>query len=668
MILEKLTLTDFRVFKGQHHFDLEPRIKYGKKRPIILYGGLNGAGKTTTLTAVRLALYGRQSLGLGTTQKAYDSFLEKSIHRSKNALVQPSTSCIELTFNYAHMGVINHYTVKRHWVLNSKKVIEHLSILENGDELLELNNDQCQGFLNELIPIGVSDLFFFDSEKISELAEDTGGYALGDAIKKLLGLDLIDTLNADLTVLLRNESKKSSTAETKGKINKLEKELSIHEDNAEVELLEYENTRIALSAVDQSLEQLENELSARGGAWATTREEEIQNQTTLTAEKSHIQKQIRETLDSNYPLSLAKTFIRKSLKQLISESNQKKLNNTAESISEHLDSLYLKLDKILDANSLDKANTAIEKEFNRVINPSHKTDILHDISDSSLNSIESSINDSIDIQSPKIKELGKRLDEINKKFDMAGKNLARAPEESLIKPIMNRIIQEQNKRATIISNQKNCIEKRKRHLLDAIDIVRKLDKLSENFSTEDQKNRTIQYAKNSKSLLSDFSKKMAIRKIQDLENEFIKSFDRLARKEDINLRAEINPQTFSVKLINEDNIEIDKDELSAGEKQIYAISILEALARTSGRKLPIIIDTPLARLDSIHRTKLINNYFPYASHQVIILSTDTEVDEEFYTDLSSSISHAYKLNYDPKSKSTSATEGYFWKHKQLETV
>ena len=112
----------------------------------------------------------------------------------------------------------------------------------------------------------------------------------------------------------------------------------------------------------------------------------------------------------------------------------------------------------------------------------------------------------------------------------------------------------------------------------------------------------------------------------------------------------------------------DKNDLSAGEKQIYAISILEALARTSGRNLPIIVDTPLGRLDSKHRQKLGENYFPYASQQVIILSTDTEVDQSFYRLLSKHVSHAYRLEYDPVTHSTSAQQGYFWRNQKEEAA
>lgn len=146
----------------------------------------------------------------------------------------------------------------------------------------------------------------------------------------------------------------------------------------------------------------------------------------------------------------------------------------------------------------------------------------------------------------------------------------------------------------------------------------------------------------------------------------IQSFERLSRKDDIELHVDIDPKTFTVKLTGNNGRVIDKNDLSAGEKQIYAISILEALARTSGRNLPIIIDTPLGRLDSVHRKNLINNYLPHASHQVIVLSTGTEVDEAFYADLSSNISHAYKLDYSSKTGATVASEGYFWRATQQE--
>ena len=73
----------------------------------------------------------------------------------------------------------------------------------------------------------------------------------------------------------------------------------------------------------------------------------------------------------------------------------------------------------------------------------------------------------------------------------------------------------------------------------------------------------------------------------------------------------------------------------------------------------MIIDTPLARLDSEHRAALVERYFPEASHQVIVLSTDTEVDDALLGRLSPAISHMYRLDYDPKTRSTTARSGYF---------
>jgi DNA sulfur modification protein DndD len=134
----------------------------------------------------------------------------------------------------------------------------------------------------------------------------------------------------------------------------------------------------------------------------------------------------------------------------------------------------------------------------------------------------------------------------------------------------------------------------------------------------------------------------------------------LCRKERLIQRAEIDPHDFSMILIDSGGESVPHGDLSAGETQIYAIALLWALRQVSGRPLPVIIDAPLGRLDSDHRQNLVERYFPRASQQVILLSTDTEVDAEFYTAMEDSISHAYHLDYDQVQKSTQVSQGYFW--------
>lgn len=75
--------------------------------------------------------------------------------------------------------------------------------------------------------------------------------------------------------------------------------------------------------------------------------------------------------------------------------------------------------------------------------------------------------------------------------------------------------------------------------------------------------------------------------------------------------------------------------------------------------ISIIIDTPLGRLDSIHRSNIVNNYLPFASHQVLVLSTDTEIDQAFHSDLKPYISKSFVLHYEHERRHTEIREGYF---------
>lgn len=161
--------------------------------------------------------------------------------------------------------------------------------------------------------------------------------------------------------------------------------------------------------------------------------------------------------------------------------------------------------------------------------------------------------------------------------------------------------------------------------------------------------------------MQEFLQRVTARKIDRLSALITESFRFLLRKQEFVERIYIDPATFAITLCDDSGASIAKERLSEGEKQIFAISVLWGLARASARPLPAVIDTPMARLDAKHRNHLVERYFPHANHQVVIFSTDTEVDRQYYPLLQPFIARAYHLNYDEKRKVTIGEEGYFWK-------
>ena len=133
-------------------------------------------------------------------------------------------------------------------------------------------------------------------------------------------------------------------------------------------------------------------------------------------------------------------------------------------------------------------------------------------------------------------------------------------------------------------------------------------------------------------------------------------------KEDFVEKVAINKETFEVKLFKGDDDEITKDMLSKGELQMYATAIVWGLAKTSGRPLPFIIDTPLARLDEEHRSSLVQEFYP-ERHQTIILSTDSEINYEYYKKLQPYISSSYVIQYNSREGKTVIQNGYFFNSK-----
>lgn len=663
MILKTLTLCDFGLFQGRHTFDLTPHRRYGHKRAIILFGGLNGSGKTTLLTAIRLAFYGKQSLGQMVSKKGYHQFLHEAIHRSRHNLVSPQTAAIEVTFTYARQGEFNEYQIRRTWSVLNGEVHETLTIACDGEALQEFSSEAGQAFLNELIPLGVSDLFFFDGEKIAELAEDETGEILQQAVRKLLGLDLIERLRNDLAIYLRQQKETVSPENTHQELQLLDisyQETLAKKDREVTALLEM---RKQIKKLQEEIAQLESLMNEDHGPSANTREMERAHLERLVADKEKLENQQRELLGGAFPLSLVQNQLTQLLTQLERDTVLKKRQGVTEVIQDRLSQLPTTLATAIPPQYVNVTMQTIENVFADWLVPlgTGNSLIIHDLSETTGMQIQHWITDLIPRSVESFQTITTQLQQMSEELEQVSVRLERASDTSTFKANLYVLNNKNQQLGELQAKSEQHLEKVKALLREAMEINRQMQSLHEQTTKTWKENKAIVYASQARNLLEEFSARTTQRRLVELEDEFTQAFQRLSRKTDIRLRARIDVETFHVTLFDDRGNQMTKSQLSAGEKQIFAIAILEALARTSGRKLPIIIDTPLGRLDSKHRSKLVQHYFPQASHQVIILSTDTEIDRDFYQSLSPNISRAFHLEYDPANGCSVVQQGYFWR-------
>lgn len=669
MLITKLTLNNFRVFRGVHEIDLRPATARlsrngpieGTERPIILFGGLNGAGKTSILTAVRLALFGRQSFSQVLSNGEYVEALSDLIHKGVGHGGVQDNASIELEFKYSQNGEENTYKVIRGWKRGKK---DSLCLEKDGVQIPELNYDQCQGFLNELIPTGIADLFFFDGEKIAELAEDESGSVLKTAVRRLLGLDVIAKLKSDLNIFLKKQGSSALSQSLKEEMNSLDEQRISHERNAEKLRGEADIVDAQIELISRDILSLENKLSQNGGAWARTREDEQQKVDSLLKEKVELEKQIRMEMETSLPFALAPNAMQRLQAQIKQEQQVKKKQNFGNELDSFLETLRSKYPSF----DTEMAQNAITDSFKAHVGEFDSAELLLDISDRQANTIDYQLSNLSQESFSRFDEARVRLQKVEEEIDNASNNIARAPEQEQVQELFADVRALDKKKEKLIIEYHALLEEAKRELRQALETARQIQKLHDKHKDQSNKDQSISNAQNSILLLEKFGEQLTKARVNQLENEFVQSYKKLARKEDLQLSASINPATFDVELMDEHGIKINRKAMSAGEKQIYAISILEALGRTSGRKLPIIIDTPLGRLDSHHRDKLVENYFPTASHQVVILSTDTEIDRNYTSLIQDDIARTYEICFDGTTKSSTLKEGYFWRETTKEAV
>jgi DNA sulfur modification protein DndD len=171
--------------------------------------------------------------------------------------------------------------------------------------------------------------------------------------------------------------------------------------------------------------------------------------------------------------------------------------------------------------------------------------------------------------------------------------------------------------------------------------------------------RLLTHSARVRKTLEVFREAIVRRHVSRIEHLVLECFQRLLHKDSLVTELKIDPQNYALTLYGGDRLPLLAERLSAGERQLLAVALLWGLARAAGRALPTIIDTPLGRLDAQHRRHLIDRYFPFASHQVVLLATDSEINETYHKALAPAISREYTLVHNSKERRTQVEKGFF---------
>lgn len=671
MILKQLVLTNYGVYSGRQTFDFRPE----PGKPIVIVGGKNGAGKTTLLDAIRLCLYGQLALdqNILPNKATYHAYLRNRVHHIPNALLPITHASVELEFEYAQAGVKRTYRVKREWELqDAKNLKEWLHIYENGLEL-DVDAGQWQDFLKDLVPPGLSQLFFFDGEKIQSLAsDDQKNPALSKAIKSLLGINIIEQLHTDLAIYRRRQQKSSQRTAAEHQIEQLEDELAAL--NLELEEIEKEQNSLIekQTAIQQDIEIQESEVARLGGGFAKQREDLKVLQFQLEAKIEQTEQQIRELCAGLLPFSIAAEFTESTRKRLLAEAEYRQweaskafIENQFDSVeSELADSEFWENTPVENSAELQNAVGAkVKSLLQKLIEPPDEFSgfqPLHQVSEPEQQQLLRWIDESL-LETPKqLQSMSKQLVDMKSERRTVVESLRRVPSDEVLAPLVKKLNELNQQMGALNARENELAQKHRQTVVKRDELQRQLHRMREVYSQNATLSERIKLILDVDLVLDDFSARLTDLRVRQLGENFTRNFNLLTRKEQLIKEVAINENDFSISLIREDGNVTPKNDLSAGEKQIYAIAMLWALRQVSGRPLPVIIDTPLGRLDSSHRKNLIEKYFPHASHQVILFSTDTEVDIDLYAALQPYIARTYHLDHDETTKSTHVKQGYFW--------
>ncbi|MFM1843228.1 MAG: hypothetical protein RLZZ490_1970 [Cyanobacteriota bacterium] len=648
----ELHLQNFGPYREAQAIDLRST----EHQPIILFGGMNGGGKTTLMDALRLALYGQRAKCSTRGNLSYGEFLRQCCHRHSQ-----DKTVVELTIEEVLDGRPRQYRIRRSWDVTVKNNRDTLEILE-GSYLDPSLTQTWDEYIEKLLPLGISNLFLFDGEQVKELAEQEAPTPeIVQAIRTLLGLELTNTLKQDLDILIARKRKtltrdQSSDAQT---LTQLEDQLKTAQEAQDLAAQRKANLKNQWDRAQETLRQAREEFLVRGGELSAQQTQLRQTQDRLAAEADRLLGELRQLASQALPL----TLISPLLERVKIQAHQEQTTHQTAIAREQLQAQQDRFQGLINTWQL---TTEQHQAWQRFLHTEQAqlsalaNSPWLNASTATLAQLQALLPTGLSLQQQIAQQLLSQYEACQTEIDETDRLLASAPSPEIYQTLVNRLEMAQEQAATLGRDYEDANRAYEQTTRQVELATQSLQTYTDNLLERQQQEHFLNSAHQVQNVLTLFGDRLKRHKLNQLETQIGQSFLYLLHKSRLVHRVELASDTFALKLYDHDGEPLPKHRLSAGEKQLLAISLLWGLAKASGRSLPVAIDTPLGRLDSSHRHNLVERYFPHASHQVLLLSTDTEITAAEVNQLRQEkvICHEYLI--DNQGQKTEIKSGYFW--------
>lgn len=675
MKISKIVLHNFRIYKGVNTISFDP---FSNKN-INIISGKNGYGKTTLLTSLLWVFYGKL---IGQVEDkyridirnagGYEGYLYSLMNRDLASLPTESTDKsfsvkIQLRDIAIPALTCETITIKRSYNLESKE--EKLNILIDGIENELTKEVGYDLFINDFIlPREIAKFFFFDAEKIVSLAEAQSKdelRSLNRAYSEVLGIKKYEELKKNLESLLTKIGREGISEKEKIKLDEL-----IKKEQSSARLLAYnleqqQENKEELANLRIKVNTLQEKLIREGNA--ITLEELIalkKERNQLQKESISIKSELNQILELA-PLVIAGNQLKKLNEQVEKEHTDEYVSSDLlkRELSEFSKSVLAKLNdtEINDKPLISKIlNSSISERFK---SKSFETEILVSFSEEQYRDFKSIYRNLQTTYSEQLQSIVQR-EKNNRVLLSRVQNEIRQAEARKDNHLAKKLREERDLNLRLINE-----------LVDKIDSLhieqgqlsaqnnsdkKQVSELDKKFRLVDVDNKKTATTKKLLLKINELILKIKEEKKYTLQKALKLSLNKLMHKDNFidDVKVNIDKDVMDIELLDENKQSIKKDSLSKGEQQLYATALLKALVDESGISFPVFIDSPLQKFDKQHSKRVIEEFYPSISEQVVLLPLlQKELNEEEFNLLRPNLHKTFNIiNVDRNSSTVEEIE------------